>query len=80
MKDEATLMARRNIETAEEITADYMMWEADEEFVAAWRCNCGSPLCRGKVTGRDWKVVELQERYKGHFSPFLNERIKRQGT
>jgi hypothetical protein len=41
MKDEATLMARRNIETAEEITADYMMWEADEDYVAAWRCNCG---------------------------------------
>ncbi len=78
MKDEATLMARRDIEAGEELTADYMMWEANENYGAAWRCNCGSPLCRRSITGRDWRLPELQEGYKDHFSPFLNERIERE--
>ena len=27
------------------------------------------------VTGNDWRLLELQERYAGHFSPFINARI-----
>jgi len=40
MKDEATLMARRDIEAGEELTADYMVWEVDEDYRAAWECKC----------------------------------------
>jgi len=76
MKDEITLTARRDIAVGEELTADYMIWEAGESYTAAWQCNCGSPLCRKRITSRDWRLPELQERYKDHFSPFLNERIK----
>ena len=78
MRDEATIMARRDIGVGEELTADYMMWEAKESYRAAWQCNCGSPLCRGRITGQDWRLPELQARYRNHFSPFLNERIARQ--
>jgi uncharacterized protein len=78
MKDEATLMARTDIEGGEELTADYMMWEADENYRAAWQCNCGSPLCRKHITGKDWRSPKLQESYRNHFSPFLNERIERE--
>ena len=78
MKDEVTLMARRDIEAGDELTADYMMWEANEEYKAVWQCNCGSPLCRRSITGRDWRLPELQERYKNHFAPFLNERIEKE--
>lgn len=77
MQDEVTLVARRDIYGDEELTADYAMWEADESHLAPWECRCGSPLCRGRVTGRDWRLPELQERYRGHFSPFINERIRR---
>ncbi len=70
-----TICARRDIGSGEEITADYALWETDESYVASWPCNCGSGLCRGRVTGTDWNNPVLQERYRGHFSPYLNKRI-----
>ncbi len=73
--DEVTFGARRDIRPGEEVTADYAYWQAEEDLIAAWTCHCGSPLCRGRVTGRDWRLPELQERYRGHFSPFINARI-----
>ena len=78
MKDENTLTARQNIAAGEELTADYMMWETNEDYQTAWQCNCGSPLCRKQISGRDWRLTELQERYENHFSPFLNERIAKE--
>jgi SET domain-containing protein len=77
MKDEITLVARRDIEKGEELTGDYAMWEADEQYIASWACDCGSPTCRKRLTGKDWRLPELQERYGRHFSPFINRRIRR---
>ncbi|MFC1790128.1 SET domain-containing protein-lysine N-methyltransferase [Patescibacteria group bacterium] len=75
MIDAFTLVARKDISLGSELTADYATWEADESFVSKWQCNCGSKLCRGRVTGKDWLKPELQKRYLGHFSPLLNKRI-----
>ena len=33
-------------------------------------------MCRGRVTGEDWRNPALWERYAGHFSPYLERRIK----
>lgn len=77
MQDEVTLVARRDIYGDDELTADYAMWEADDTYVAPWTCQCGSPQCRGRITGHDWRLADVQERYAEHFSPFLNERIRR---
>jgi uncharacterized protein len=77
MLDEVTLAARRDITADQELTADYAMWEWDEASVKTWLCVCGSPLCRRTITGRDWRLPELQNRYRGHFSPFINARIER---
>lgn len=77
MQDEHTLAARRDIAAGEELTADYVFWKADDSDVARFACRCGSPLCRGRVTGRDWRLPDLQQRYAGHFSPFINERIRK---
>jgi uncharacterized protein len=76
MQDEVTLVARRDIQPGEELTADYAMWEADEAHVGPWACTCCSSLCRTRFTGTDWRLPELQERYKGRFSPFINARIR----
>jgi len=76
MKDAITFIARRDIKPGEEITADYAMWEGGD-YVSKWTCECGSQLCRKKITGQDWKLPELQERYKDHFSPLINKRIKK---
>ena|SRR5258708_3765179 len=77
MKDEVTLIASRNIEKDEELTADYVIWLNNEEYVMKNICYCGSPTCRNKITGKDWRSIELQLKYKNHFSPFINERIRR---
>ncbi len=77
MEGRDTLVARRDITAEEELTADYILWEANENYVSTWDCHCRSLLCRSKITGRDWQLVELQERYKGHFSPLLNKRIQK---
>ncbi len=76
MKNAFTLVARRDISPDEELTADYILWEADENYIAKWECTCGSRLCRKKITGKDWRLPELQKRYKNHFAPLLNKRIK----
>ena len=77
MLDEITVAARRDIAPEEEITADLVMWwEPDEEDVASWACNCGSQACRKVFTSQDWRIVELQEKYKGHLVPYISERIK----
>jgi hypothetical protein len=80
MIDEVTLIARRAIPSQEEVTIDYALFEGYEDFVMSWECRCGSPLCRKRITGRDWRSQELQERYAGHFSPFINERIRLLGA
>jgi len=33
------------------------------------------PDCRGKVTFNDWKIPEIQKRYDGYFSWYLQEKI-----
>ena len=72
-----TLVARRNIAVGEELTIDYAMSEGDEAWGPPWECLCGSKLCRGRFTGKDWRLHALQERYRDHFSPFINVRIQR---
>jgi hypothetical protein len=77
MRDAITVEARRAIARDEELTIDY----ATHTVTPSWRmeteCRCGSPLCRHIITGDDWQLPELQRRYRGHFSPFINDRIAR---
>jgi hypothetical protein len=39
-------------------------------------CYCGSANCRKHVTGSDWMISALWERYNGYFSPYLARRIE----
>lgn len=68
------LVARRDIAPDEEITFDYAMSDVDDydEF----ECACGVATCRRKVTGNDWMIPELQARYAGHFSAYVERRIR----
>jgi uncharacterized protein len=76
MQDEATLAARRGIEAGEEITVDYALFTTQSSWMLDRRCRCGSPHCRRIITGDDWMREDVQERYRGHFSPFINRRIE----
>lgn len=75
MADEVTLIARRDIQPGEEITVDYALFTVNPTWALDKTCECGSPLCRHTITGNDWQLKDVQELYKGHFSPFINERI-----
>ncbi len=74
MRDAVRIVARRNINQDEELTIDYALM-----IVVPWQmdCGCGASACRATITGDDWQLPELQLRYKDHFSPFINERIRR---
>lgn len=67
------IVAMRTIEPGEEVTIDYAMCDGSpyDEF----DCACGAATCRGRVTGDDWREPALWERYRGHFSPYLQRRI-----
>ncbi len=75
MNDEVTISARRDIDKDEELTIDYALFVLDENYTMPGGCTCGSSLCRKAVTGKDWQRKELQEKYRGHFSPYLNRKI-----
>ena len=66
------LVARKDIAEGEEITLDYAMENYTIEFFPP-QCMCGSPNCRGKITG--WKDLtkEKKEEYRPWAAPILFE-------
>ena len=69
------LAAMRDIEPGEEVCWDYAM--SDGSPYDEFECTCQAPNCRHKVTGGDWRIPALWERYAGYFSPYLQRRIDR---
>ncbi len=80
LSDEVTVIARRDIEIGEEITMDQALWNDDleEDYSDNQKCTCGSSDCRKILTGQDWMRPEIQQKYAGHFSPFISLKIKNQ--
>ena len=72
--DAFTIVARRDMAAGEEVTIDY----ATHSGLSTFRmdCSCGSPLCREVITGDDWRLSVLHERYRDHWVPGLLERIR----
>lgn len=75
MENAVTESARRDVRAGEELTVDYALHSDDPSW--HMECRCGSVLCRGLITGSDWKRRDLQKRYAGHFSPHLTARFAR---
>lgn len=70
-----TLFARRDIQSGEEICFDYATCLGINDPADEFECSCGQLDCRKRVTANDWRIPALQERYAGHFSPYLQRRI-----
>lgn len=67
-------VAVRDIKAGEELTNDYAMWLSDSDYY--FECKCGKAECRRVVTGNDWKIPGLQEKYRGYFSAYIQRKIK----
>jgi len=74
IRGQITYVALRAIEPGEELTYD---WAMEENAPAVTRCACGARRCRGTLTGQDWKIARLQKRYRGYFSAYIEEKIRR---
>lgn len=70
------LVAMRDIEVGEELSFDYAT--CDDSDYDEFQCGCSSTICRGTVTGLDWKRADLRAKYDGWFSNYLAKRIKKE--
>lgn len=72
IRGEITFVAMRDIKKDEELTVDYAFID-NEDY--SFECTCGSPNCRKIITGYDWKIKELQDKYYDYFAQYLKEKI-----
>ncbi len=72
MKGGDTVVAMRDIHVGEELVIDYAMIANDNQTI---ECHCGSKECRKIITGKDWMKRELQEKYKGYFTDYIQSKI-----
>lgn len=73
IQGQIVFVAMRDVAAGEELTHD---WATTDDLDYEMECNCGSPECRGTITGKDWQKPELQERYRGWFCWFLERKIE----
>ncbi len=74
VRGQVVFVALRDIDPGEELTHDWAMTDDDDYTLP---CRCGSGRCRGVITGKDWQRKDLQERYHGYMSWYLDEKIRR---
>jgi hypothetical protein len=67
------IATRTDVAVGDEATIDYGTISGADGFRMS--CLCGAPACRGEVTSADWRRLELQRRYRGHWAPALRDRI-----
>lgn len=72
LRGEITFVAMRDINKDEELTTDYAFID-NEDY--QFECTCGAENCRKIITGYDWKIKELQDKYYDYFAQYLKEKI-----
>jgi SET domain-containing protein len=72
MEGNRRLITIREVLMGEELTFDYAMTESSNYTMM---CNCGTSTCRHVITGNDWRIPTLIEKYAGHFSPYIQQKI-----
>ncbi len=76
VQGQIVFVAMRDIEAGEELTHD---WATTDDDDSSMDCHCGSANCRKTITGRDWQRKDLQEKYRGYMSWYLEEKIRKKG-
>ena len=77
VQGQVVFVALRDVAAGEELTHDWAMTDDDAYEMD---CRCGAASCRGVVTGQDWRLPELQERYGDHMSWYLRQKIRGAGS
>ena len=72
LQGQIVFVALRGVAVGEELTFDYAM---NDDEPGEMQCRCGTATCRGTVTGSDWRNPEIQSKYDGYFSWFIQRRI-----
>jgi hypothetical protein len=72
VKGQIVFVALRDIEAGEELTHD---WATTDDDTYEMDCRCGAQNCRRTITGRDWTRKDLQEKYRGYMSWYLEAKI-----
>jgi len=65
-------VAMRDIAAGEELTIDYAMIDDSQSSMV---CHCGTVGCRRTISGQDWRLPALQQRYERYFSWYLQAKI-----
>jgi uncharacterized protein len=66
------LVAMRDITAGEELTTDYALFD---DYDGQMTCHCNTAGCRRVIDGHDWRRGDLQRRYHGYFSWYLQRKI-----
>jgi uncharacterized protein len=72
IQGQIVLVAMRDIGPGEELTHD---WAMTDDLDYEIDCNCAASQCRRKITGKDWMRKDLQEKYAGYFSWYIQSKI-----
>jgi hypothetical protein len=72
VQGQIVFVALREVDAGEELTHD---WATTDDDDGEMTCRCGAAACRGTVTGQDWRRPDLQEKYRGYFSWYLQRKI-----
>ena len=72
VQGQIVFVALRRVASGEELTHDWATTDDDDYTLA---CRCGAACCRGIITGKDWQKPDLQQKYRGFFSWYLQRKI-----
>jgi uncharacterized protein len=75
VKGQIVFVAMKEIEIGEELTFDYAMTETDPNY--SFDLSCKNKSCRKKFTGSDYKLKQVQEKCKGYFSLYVQDKIEK---
>ena len=67
-------VAMRDVTAGEELTIDYALFD-DYDGQEIMSCHCDTASCRGVIDGHDWRRPDLQRKYHGYFSWYLQRKI-----
>jgi len=71
--DGYTLATMTDVAAGDELLTDYAMNTVGRDWIM--RCHCASYRCRQMIEGTDWRIPQLQARYDGWWTPYVQRLI-----